>query len=163
MEEAYATAQKETANSIKEVEKHLQNIDSKLDLINRIINLKTDQLASNVQSIINTLSSSDERSKYNWALDHANYGSFFYLVKNEKGKRTSSCLIKEVMISFRKGNGHYLPQNARQFKHDINATKTDQTAFETRLVNAIFDLTGEKPVIKDVDHERYIFKDKFHE
>ena len=90
-DEAYAMAQKQTANSIKEVETRLK---SKIDLINENDNKKIDKLARNVQSLNNTSSSCDARSKYDWALDYADYGAFSYYVKNHNSQHRSSYLIR---------------------------------------------------------------------
>jgi len=165
--EAYAEAQKETVSTIRDVETELKSLrgsnDSKFDAIHTLLAgliLKVDQLASNVQSINNTLSTVNENSKLEWAIDHAEYGSFAYYDNNTRRRAESSTITKQVLFAFRQGFGYYLPEKVSLTDNYYSVTsEKDRTEFETKLVNAIFDLTAKKPVIKDLNDRRCIYKE----
>lgn len=110
----------------------------------------------------NTFSSCDAKSKYEWAFENAEHGWFYYSCKSSSDRK-SFYLIRDIMLSFRLGRGHLVPENARLSPDNYKTLTIEQkqTEFETKLVNVIFNLTGAEPVIKDVDKKRCIFKNKF--
>ena len=109
-----------------------------------------------------TLSSIYEKYALEWAIDHADFGSFTYYVKinGVLTSYNSSDFVKQALFFFRQGFGHFLPKNATlKLNYSSEVSENETTEFETRLLDAIYVLTAQKPVIKDLDDKRAIFKE----
>ena len=164
--EAFAEVQKETINTIKEVETQITNLkdsnDSKLDSINEKlvqVSIKAELLVVQLQSMNTTLSSISENSALEWAIDHSNHDFFTYKLRNEEGhteKHSGGILIRQILFAFRQGIGIFLPENATLID-DSELGENETKEFETEIVYTIHRLTGKKPIIKDLDAKRVIY------
>jgi len=146
--EAISEAQIATVNSIKAVEDQMKSLNKNLS-----------NLIKSVDSMQKQFSSAENNRTLEWAIQNAGCVDFNYHIAGGTVQKKSCELIQNILVRLRRGRGTYLPEQAFSRNRQGRWTADCKKEFEARVVSAIRDLLGKKPVITDKEGKRYIHMD----
>mmetsp|Transcript_4142 Transcript_4142/g.8894 ORF Transcript_4142/g.8894 Transcript_4142/m.8894 type:complete len:190 (+) Transcript_4142:38-607(+) len=136
-------------------ELHVSN-DGKLNLIlpllaEMVISLKG--MNSKMEQQVNILQEEAKRRKIEFALQHTERQNFDYRQDSGYNNKSNS-LVTDILWSFLKGNGYYLPSGARSTSR--NTCESTPENFRAALISQLENLLGSKPRITDAADGRQI-------
>jgi hypothetical protein len=134
----------------KSVESLKTSIDSKLNTLNQSIsNLKEEVVGLNSAIAVQT-----KNQKLQWAIENSGLNSFHFYIKGGYSNRVeSTSFAKTILLSFRKGTGHYITDRSMKPYNGYGNEKEEEgeKKFRDALSTQIHELLGQKPRIAVVD------------
>lgn len=138
----------------KSVESLKTSIDSKLNTLNQSIsNLKEEVVGLNSAIAVQT-----KNQKLQWAIENSGLNSFHFYVKDSYNRVESTSFTKAILLSFRKGTGHYITNRSmKEYNRYGNDTEEGEKQFRDALSTQIHELLGQKPRIAVADNGYAIY------
>jgi hypothetical protein len=124
-------------------EKTLEALQASIGLMNG----KVDTLNSTISQMQNTMCSIDKHGRIEFALGHCNLNKFDYNQYSDRVRQRSECLVKQMLLSFRKGSGHcmyYMTLDPYFYSNEGKLTSNKK--FRDALTAQLFSLLGVEPV-----------------
>ena len=148
-----------------------ESFDAKLNTIQQVVKQassnsddKIDTVNQNIDKLNETMKNDRKMQSLEWAIQNADVNCFDYYVPNANScyhtKTTSTVLIRNTLLWFRRGRGYYLddgnihdqdPAYLREQQKDEAKEK-----FRTKFVAQIYALTGVEPRLEKQTDGRYI-------
>ena len=97
-------------------------------------------------------------SKLQWAIENSGLNSFHFYVKDSYNRVESTSFAKTILLSFRKGTGHYITNRSmKEYNRYGNDTEEGEKQFRDTLSTQIHELLGQKPRIAVADNGYAIY------
>jgi len=157
---------------IERLEELKESVDTKLDSIQQVVEQSstnsTDSINTVNQNIVHlsdkidllneTMKNNQKMQSLEWAFQNAEYGSFDYFVPagngvvNSYSKRSSTTLVRNALMSFRKGVGRYIDDGLVADRDPSNRDEQRKEAFREqfrkKIVAQVYALTGVEPLLQ---------------
>jgi len=133
------------SNLEKQVVSMKESMDAKINTLNQNV----DNLKEQMEEVKKTVTNQTKLQNLSWAIHNSKMNEFTYY--ESRGSIESGELVRKILFSFRRGFGHYLPDEAYlqqpYYLRDEAEKKKSASEFRTQLIDQIHALTGQKPRI----------------
>ncbi len=139
--QAENTIQKKIFEELREINKATVELTDSIKYFSSLVRSKFDNLNHSIVE-------QTKHQKLAWAIDNANIDSFDYFEKGDHRLINSTDLVKAILITFRKGYGHYI-NDCSLTRYDCynNNNKENEKKFRDDLCDQIHGLLGHRPKI----------------